>query len=79
MMREDRRRLPTSGQERLMHEMKAVRMVFDELYGLGFDHYGDYAERIQAVDMEAVQAAANNYIHPSAYVLSVVRPCEGNK
>jgi zinc protease len=56
-----------------------ARIVFDEMYGLGFDYYKGHADRINAVDKEAVRAAAIKYIHPSAYAISIVRPCGGVK
>ncbi len=54
----------------------AARMVFDELYGLGFDNYQSYSGRIEAVDKNALFKSAEKYLNPEAYVLSIVRPCD---
>ncbi len=57
----------------------AARMAFDEIYGLGFDCYQEYAEMVQTVDKQAIQDAAKNYINPAVYAISIVHPCEDTK
>ncbi len=49
-------------------------MVFDELYGNGFDAYRKYADRIEKVSTKDVRKAARDYLDLNRYVLSVVKP-----
>lgn len=56
---------------------RAAYFGFDELYGLGYGHGFGYAERIEQVTLDDVQAAAEAYLRPDAEVLVVVRPSVG--
>ena len=56
----------------------ASTIIFDELYGNGYDAYQKYAERIDKVTAKDVQKAANKYIDLSRYSVAVVTP-EGDK
>jgi len=47
----------------------AQRMALDELYGLGYDAYLKYPEKILAVEKKEVVKAAKKYLDESAYVL----------
>ncbi len=55
---------------------QAGHLGFDELYGLGYRNSDKYAENIQKVTIEDIQAMARKYIQTQAYVLAVVGPCE---
>ena len=45
-----------------------------EIYGLGLDYLLHYAEMINAVTREEVQAAAQKYLSATAYALAVAGP-----
>ena len=45
-----------------------------ETYKLGLDYLRNYATMINAITIEQVQAAAQNYLSPSAYALAVAGP-----
>jgi zinc protease len=54
----------------------AQAQALDELYGLGFA-YGDTEDaKFEAVTLEQVKAAANKFLKPDAFVVSVVKPEE---
>ena len=55
---------------------QASQMSLDELYGLGFDHYGKYVKAIERVSREDVQRVAREYLRLDAYRLAVLRPPE---
>ncbi len=48
----------------------------DELYGLGFDYYKSYDERIDAVTAEDIKAAALSYLNLSSVAVVITRPVE---
>jgi zinc protease len=48
--------------------------ALDELYGLGFDYSDGEDAKIEAVTLEQVKAAAQKYLKPDAFVVSVVKP-----
>ncbi|MBI4126468.1 MAG: insulinase family protein [Deltaproteobacteria bacterium] len=52
----------------------ASNLAFNELYGLGIDEVKRYPQKILAVTRDDILRAAHTYIHPDAYVLSIVRP-----
>ncbi len=45
-----------------------------ELYGLGLDYLQKYADLIDSITVEDVQAAARRYLNPDAYALAVAGP-----
>jgi zinc protease len=52
----------------------AQAQALDELYGLGFA-YGDTEDaKFEAVTLEQVKAAAQKYLKPDAFVVSIVKP-----
>jgi zinc protease len=52
----------------------AQAQALDELYGLGFA-YGDTEDaKFEAVTLEQVKAAANKFLKPGAFVVSIVKP-----
>jgi zinc protease len=52
----------------------AQTQALDELYGLGFD-YGDTEDaKFEAVTLEQIKAAANKFLKPDAFVVSIVKP-----
>jgi zinc protease len=52
----------------------AQMQALDELYGLGFA-YGDTEDaKFEAVTLEQVKAAAQKYLKPDAFVVSIVKP-----
>jgi zinc protease len=52
----------------------AMAQALDELYGLGFA-YGDTEDaKFEAVTLEQVKAAANKFLKPDAFVVSIVKP-----
>jgi len=53
---------------------QTAKLAFDELYGLGWDDYKRYAERIYAVGREDVARVAARYLDLDAYTLAVVTP-----
>lgn len=53
---------------------QAEEMVFNELYGLGYDYGRTYLDRIQAVSAADIQRAAQTYLAPAARTLVVVGP-----
>lgn len=55
------------------HSM-ASTMVFDELYGNGYDAYQKYSTRIKKVTARDVQRVAKKYIDLSGYTVAVVQP-----
>jgi zinc protease len=52
----------------------ASSTALDELYGLGFAHFGAEDAKIDAVTLADVQAAAQKHLAPSAAVISVLAP-----
>jgi zinc protease len=52
----------------------AQAQALDELYGLGFS-YGDTEDaKFEAVTLEQVEAVAQKYLKPDAFVVSIVKP-----
>jgi len=58
---------------------QASHISFDELYGVGFDHYQHYAREIQKVKKEDVDRVARKYLRLDAYILAIIRPPEEKK
>ena len=46
----------------------------DELYGLGWDDYKKYYQRVQTVTVEDIRRVANRYFDDDRQVLSIVQP-----
>jgi zinc protease len=53
---------------------QAARIAFDELYGIGWEEYKEYPERIYSVTREDVLKAARKYIDLNKYTLALVKP-----
>ncbi len=53
---------------------RVMRETLDELYGLGFQHSARYADEIEKVTPEQVQAAARKYLDLDHCVLTVTKP-----
>ena len=53
---------------------QAAKIAFDELYGLGWDEYKRYPERIYSVTRGDVMGVAREYINLEKYTLAVVKP-----
>ncbi len=53
---------------------QAAKIGFDELYGLGWEEYKKYPEKIYAVTKEDVLRAARKYINLDTYTLAIVKP-----
>jgi zinc protease len=53
---------------------RAAYMAFDEAYGLGYDNYLAFAERISNVTSEDIQRVAQRYLNLETGVLSIVSP-----
>jgi len=53
---------------------QANQMSLDELYGLGFDHYQKYPQKIQKITREEVNRVAREYFNLEAYALAIIRP-----
>ena len=52
----------------------AFSAALDELYGLGFGHYRQLRQEIEAVTVEEVRRVARKYFIEQPHVISVVRP-----
>ncbi len=52
----------------------ALTMATDEIYGLGYDFYLRYPEKIDAVTIDDVKKAADKYIDLNHSVLTIVKP-----
>jgi zinc protease len=52
----------------------AVSCALDELYGLGFDHYRTWPERLDQVSLAEVRAVAQRYFGEQPGLTAVVRP-----
>jgi zinc protease len=48
--------------------------ALDELYGLGFEYSDQEDAKIEAVTLDQIKAAAQKYLKPDAFVISIVRP-----
>jgi zinc protease len=48
--------------------------ALDELYGLGFQHSEGEDAKYEAVTLDQIKAAAQKYLKPDAFVVSVVKP-----
>jgi len=48
--------------------------ALDELYGLGFGHSESDDAKFEAVTLEQIKAAAQKYLTPDKFVVSIVRP-----
>jgi zinc protease len=55
---------------------QAAQIGFDEIYGLGYGHYKDYAKRILAVTADDIIRVARKYIRLDRYTLAVVGKTE---
>ena len=53
---------------------QAAKISFDELYGIGWEEYNKYPEKIYAVTKEDVLAAAQKYIDLNKYTIAIVKP-----
>lgn len=53
---------------------QAAKILFDELYGLGWEEYKEYPANIMAVTKQDVLDAAKKYIDLDAYTLAIVKP-----
>ncbi|MEM7007905.1 MAG: pitrilysin family protein [Thermodesulfobacteriota bacterium] len=53
---------------------QAAKITFDELYGIGWEEYNLYPEKIFAVTKEDVIAAAKKYIDLDKYTIAIVKP-----
>ena len=53
---------------------QAAKIAFDELYGIGWEEYNAYPEKIYAVTKEDVVEAANKYIDLDKYTIAIVKP-----
>ena len=52
----------------------AMAQALDELYGLRFNYSDSEDARFEAVTLEQVKAAANKFLKPDAFVVSIVKP-----
>ncbi|MGH7990149.1 MAG: M16 family metallopeptidase, partial [Limisphaerales bacterium] len=50
--------------------------ALDELYGLGYAHSDTDDTKYEAVTLEQIKAAAQKYLKPDAFVVSIVKPEE---
>jgi predicted Zn-dependent peptidase len=48
--------------------------ALDELYGLGFKHSETDDAKYEAVTLDQIKAAAQKYLKPDAFVVSIVKP-----
>jgi zinc protease len=48
--------------------------ALDELYGLGFQHSESEDAKYEAVTLDEIKAAAQKYLKPDSFVVSVVKP-----
>lgn len=53
---------------------QASDMALNELFGLGFDEFRRYSEKIKAVTVDDVKRVAKRYIDMDSYVLSILKP-----
>ncbi len=53
---------------------QAARITFDELYGIGWEEYKEYPERIYSVTRDDVLKAARKYIDLNKHTLALVKP-----
>lgn len=52
---------------------QAAKIAFDEVYGIGWDEYKEFPERIYSVTRDDVVEAAKKYIDLDRYTLAVVK------
>lgn len=55
---------------------QAAKITFDELYGIGWEEYNSYPEKIYAVTKDDVIEAARKYIDLDKYTIAIVKPEE---
>ena len=53
---------------------QAAKITFDELYGIGWEEYNSYPEKIYAVTKDDVIEAAKKYIDLDKYTIAIVKP-----
>jgi zinc protease len=53
---------------------QAFESALDELYGLGYNNFEQYANRINDVTKEDIRKVANEFIKSDAYALVIVKP-----
>lgn len=53
---------------------QAEELVFNELYGLGYDYGRTYLNRLQTVSVADIQRVANTYLRPAEQTLVIVGP-----
>lgn len=73
----DRARSHIAGTHDISLQRRSARagfLAFNEVYGLGYDGYGDYGARIRSVTAEDVRAAAERVLRFDRRVKAVVRP-----
>lgn len=56
---------------------RAFSAALDELYGLGYDNWRLYEERIGSLTAEDLARAARKYFSPENYALAIVEPAAG--
>ena len=52
---------------------QAAKIAFDEIYGVGWDEYTKYTEKIYSVTKDDVQRVAKKFIDLDAYTLAIVK------
>lgn len=65
--------------DRQRNSAQAADMAFNERYGLGWDEFKQYPERVAAVTAEDVLRVARKYIRLEAPVLTMVTPARKEK
>jgi len=55
---------------------QTAKITFDELYGIGWEEYNEYPDKIYSVTKEDVLKAARKYIDLDRYTLTIVKPEE---
>jgi zinc protease len=53
---------------------QAMRMALDELYGLGYDYFGRFTEKMDLVTLKEVQRAIREIVRPESAVVVTVGP-----
>ncbi|HWP35677.1 MAG TPA: pitrilysin family protein [Thermodesulfobacteriota bacterium] len=54
----------------------ALTLALNELYGVGYEEYRRYAEKINAVTADDVLRVARKVIQPERYTVAIIRPAE---
>ena len=68
------------GQQQIANQSNdsfGYQCALDELYGLGFDHYKNLEQEVEAITLDQIRAVAAKYFRDRPHVMALVLPPDG--